>query len=259
MISATDRSPTRDEHFIRRVEELADLCDRRDIPANTYFMDMHQQDLFLRTMNRRRGTRYVLSGGFPAAERKLAVFLPSYMEDGEDALPVVCVEAVPVSERFAEELSHRDYLGALMSLGVDRNRLGDIMIDGKHAWFVCLEEISEYICDHLTSVRHTQMTCRVSDWPKELLEPTIEERTGTVSSERADAVLAFALRVSRSEAAELIRQELVFANGVQVRSVADNLRPEDIVSVRHRGRFVYYGAEGTSRKGRIVIRVGLYK
>lgn len=248
-----------DELFMKRIEELSELSYSRDIPVNTYFMDLHEQDLFMKVMNRRRA-RYVLSGGFPAAERRLAVFLPSYMnEDDEGVFPGVCVEAVPSSEKYAEELSHRDYLGALMSLGVDRNRLGDIMIDGKRAWFVCLAEISGYICENLTSVRHTSVSCRECPWPEQLLAPRIEERRGSVSSERADALVAFALRVSRSEAAEFIKQELVYRNGSLVRSVSDQIRPDDIVSVRHKGRFVYYGADGTSKKGRMLVSLGIYR
>jgi RNA-binding protein YlmH len=250
---------TDDELFMKRVEELADLSYSRDIPVNTYFMDLHEQDLFMKVMNRRR-TRYVLSGGFPAAERRLAVFLPSYMDEADEGIfPGVCVEAAPSSEKYAEELSHRDYLGALMSLGVDRNRLGDIMIDGKRAWFVCLAEISAYICDNLTSVRHTAVKCKECPWPEQLLAPRVEERRVSVSSERADAMVAAALRLSRNEAAELIRQEQVYRNGSLVRSVSDQLRPDDIVSVRHKGRFIYYGADGTSKKGRTLVSLGIYR
>ncbi len=250
---------TDDELFMKRVEELSELCYSRDIPVNTYFMDLHEQDLFVKVMNRRRA-RYVLSGGFPAAERRLAVFLPSYMsEDDEGIFPGTCIEAAPVSEKYAEELSHRDYLGALMSLGVDRNRLGDIMIDGKRAWFVCLSEIAAYVCENMTSVKHTSVRCCECPWPEQLLAPRIEERRGSVSSERADSLIAFALRLSRSDAAELIRQEQVYRNGSLVRSVSDQFRPNDIVSVRHKGRFVYHGADGTSKKGRMLVSLGLYK
>ena len=260
---------------MKRIEELADLCARRDIPTNTLFMDMHEQDLFLQVVNRRRA-RYVLSGGFPAAERRLAVFLPSYIdvdnintdcssekrrEDDPSVnsiFPFTCIEVAPISEKFAEQLSHRDYLGALMSLGIERNRIGDIFIDGKTAWFVCLDEIKDYLCGNLTSVRRTQVSCRECGWPEKLLSPKIEERTGSVSSERVDAVLALALRCPRSKAAEIIRDELVFRNGALVRSVSDVLRPGDIISVRHHGRLVYYGAEAASKKGRLIVRVGEY-
>jgi RNA-binding protein YlmH len=72
-------------------------------------------------------------------------------------------------------------------------------------------------------------------------------------------MVAAALRLSRNEAAELIRQEQVYRNGSLVRSVSDQLRPDDIVSVRHKGRFIYYGADGTSKKGRTLVSLGIYR
>lgn len=119
----------------KRVEELAEKCRMRDIPTHTEFLNLNEQDIFYRTMRKQKGVRYVLAGGYPMAERKVGMFLPSYLEEGDESmLPVSCVHILPLNEKFADKLSHRDYLGALMNLGIERHKTGDIVTDGTRAW-----------------------------------------------------------------------------------------------------------------------------
>ncbi len=106
--------------------------------------------------------RYVLSGGYEAAERKAALFLPSYAEDGDASmLPIAVVRISPLNEKFADALSHRDFLGSLMNLGVERYKLGDILIDGNQAYLICMADMADYICAELKKVRHTSVYCEV--------------------------------------------------------------------------------------------------
>ena len=82
----------------------------------------------------------VVTGGYEDAERKVVCFLPSYEENLVE-LPFCCVKIVPLNDKFAEELSHRDYLGALLeNLGIERRQLGDILIDGHIAYCICMRE-----------------------------------------------------------------------------------------------------------------------
>ena len=104
--------------LVGRIQDLAELCYHRDVPSHTEFLTLAEQDLFYRTVNKIPGVRYVLSGGYEAAERKAALFLPSYAEDGDASmLPIAVVRISPLNEKFADALSHRDFLGSLMNLG----------------------------------------------------------------------------------------------------------------------------------------------
>ena len=116
-----------EEVLVGRIQDLAEQCYHRDVPSHTEFLTLAEQDLFYRTVNKIPGVRYVLSGGYEAAERKAALFLPSYAEDGDASmLPIAVVRISPLNEKFADALSHRDFLGSLMNLGVERYKLGDI-------------------------------------------------------------------------------------------------------------------------------------
>ena len=145
-----------EEVLVGRIQDLAEQCYHRDVPSHTEFLTLAEQDLFYRTVNKIPGVRYVLSGGYEAAERKAALFLPSYAEDGDASmLPIAVVRISPLNEKFADALSHRDFLGSLMNLGVERYKLGDILIDGNQAYLICMADMADYICAELKKVRHT--------------------------------------------------------------------------------------------------------
>lgn len=116
--------------------------------SHTEFLTLAEQDLFYRTVNKILGVRYVLSGGYEAAERKAgAAFCHPMQRDGDASmLPIAVVRISPLNEKFADVLSHRDFLGSLMNLGVERYKLGDILIDGNQAYLICMADMADYIC-----------------------------------------------------------------------------------------------------------------
>lgn len=248
-----------EEWLEKRVEELAGKCRMRDIPVHTDFLNLNEQDIFYRTMNRQKDVRYVLAGGYPAAERRVGLFLPSYLEEGDETmLPVSCVHILPLNEKFAEDLSHRDYLGALLNLGIERHKTGDIIIGKNRAWLFCMTELAEFICENLAQVRHTRVYGNIGEVPEEALTPEMEPIEGSVASVRMDALLALAFRTSRSKAAPLIEAGRVFRNGRLVTSLSEIPREGDIVSVRQMGRFLYRGVKNETKKGRLFVKVERY-
>lgn len=212
-----------EEVLVGRIQDLAEQCYHRDVPSHTEFLTLAEQDLFYRTVNKIPGVRYVLSGGYEAAERKAALFLPSYAEDGDASmLPIAVVRISPLNEKFADALSHRDFLGSLMNLGVERYKLGDILIDGNQAYLICMADMADYICAELKKVRHTSVYCEVeAGLPEELTEPKTERKEGSVASVRLDAVLALAFSSSRSKMVPLIEGSQVFINGKLVTSPSE--------------------------------------
>ena len=224
-----------EEVLVGRIQDLAEQCYHRDVPSHTEFLTLAEQDLFYRTVNKIPGVRYVLSGGYEAAERKAALFLPSYAEDGDASmLPIAVVRISPLNEKFADALSHRDFLGSLMNLGVERYKLGDILIDGNQAYLICMADMADYICAELKKVRHTSVYCEVeAGLPEELTEPKTERKEGSVASVRLDAVLSLAFSSSRSKMVPLIEGGQVFINGKLVTSPSASLKEDDLVTVRH--------------------------
>lgn len=160
-------------------------------------------------------------------------------------------------KKFAEQLTHRDILGSLMALGIDRNRTGDIAVRENEIYIFCTEQIAPYIAENFVSARRTDLSCDIlplpdtmeeNGSPAPLLPPgllfTLRTVQCNVASERLDAVAAQVFRLSRGgELPELLRSGKVFINGRTVFDAGRVLKSGDIVSVRGCGRFVYRGIE----------------
>lgn len=244
--------------FRKRIQELADLCFRRDVPVNTDFLNLSEQTIFQNISGTLPPVRYVLSGGFESSERKVVCFLPSYEEELLDP-PYDCLKVSPVNRKFAEELNHRDYLGAIMNLGIERSMLGDIVIKDGDAYVFVLKKMSQYLLDSLTTIRHTTISVSLIDEPDEILKPEFEEIGGTVSSIRLDSIVALCGRLSRTKASAYIESEKVFINGQMVSQVSRTLKDGEIISIRGIGKFKYAGSGGQTKKGRTSVTLLKYK
>ena len=143
-----------------------------------------------------------------------------------------------------------------MNLGVERYKLGDILIDGNQAYLICMADMADYICAELKKVRHTSVYCEVeAGLPEELTEPKTERKEGSVASVRLDAVLSLAFKSSRSKMVPLIEGSQVFINGKLVTSPSASLKEDDLVTVRHMGKFRYVGVQNQTKKGRLYVAV----
>ena len=232
----------------RRLREMAERSWNRGISCFTDFLDLSEQTVLKRIRPSLPQPEITLFGGAEGCERVMAGFGVPLEE--KDSFPIVCIQVTPAGMRFASEMNHRDVLGSLMSLGFERSLLGDIVIREKEAFIFCVERIADYICDHLTSVRRTSVgASRVENLPEgDLFQ--VRREVIQVASERMDALVAHAFKLSRGEAQGLFPAGKVFLDG------AECTRPDampgegQIVSVRGIGRFRFLGAESVSRKGK---------
>ena len=165
------------------------------------------------------------------------------------------IKVVPKSEKFAEELTHRDYLGAILGLGIERSLIGDILVRDRRAWFFCLSSAADMLASSLTQVRRTTVTASVvsSDVPE--LQPRYEPIRVNVASERLDAVAAAFAGLSRGQADKLFAAGKVFVNGRMTMDRSTRLKEGDILSVRGTGKAVYDGIEYETRKNRYQVRL----
>ena len=241
----------------KRILELADMCYRRDIRSYTGFLTLNEQTIFHSIKQQLPPVQAVLDGGYEAAERKIVCFLPSYEDETAD-LPIRILEAVPESPRFAEELTHRDYLGALMNLGVERSCIGDILMKESGCFIFCQEKMADFLSEQLTVVRHTPVCCRLAA-QFEQAAPSYEEISGSVASPRLDSVIALVFRTSRSKVMPYIEGEKVFIDGRLASSAGAQLKGGEIVSVRGLGKFRYTGSGNETKKGRIYVYAQRYR
>ncbi len=242
----------------RRFAELAEKSYRQNLYCFTGFLDMAQQDVLY---GMRREISYVpclLYGGNEGCERQMARFGSEEMMGYEEPFPIVCLEIRPLLEKFAEDLTHRDFLGACMNLGFDRSMLGDILIRGHTAYLYCTERIAGYVEEHLTKVRHTSVACRRYTGGMENLKPARERREYPVASERLDGVTARVFGLSREAGGRLFSERRVFVNGRIQENGSRTPKEGDIISVRGYGKFLYHGMTHRTRKGKCKIAVDVY-
>ncbi len=240
----------------RRFSELAARAARQNRYTYTAFLTPAEQDLLLRSARSLEAPATLL-GGFEGAERRLACFGDEAALGYPPAPPVCCLRIAPAAQRFASDIGHRDFLGALMGLGIKREFLGDILVEDRTGWLFCLEEIAPWILDNLTSVGRTTVVCARSDPPEAALRLP-KPKEVVVSSERLDGLISAVWDLSRSKSKECFDRELVFVNGLLTDSPARQPSPGDVISVRGLGRFRYEGLSRETRKGRLRVTVRVW-
>lgn len=249
--------------FKKRLVELANKAYTNSQYLFTSFLSLAELNSYYQMERELSYVPVTIFGGTADCERVMLRFGDEELCGYEEPFPIVCVEIAPLIEKFGEELNHRDYLGALMNLGIERATLGDIVIDGNHdkkchAFLFCTEKMSSYIIDELDKVRHTNVRCEIA---KEIPKSTVtrlERKAVQVSAARADSIIAKLYNLSRSESVELFRAKKVFVNGRLNENNSGQLKPGDKVSVRGFGRFAFVGVSGETRKGKLNVEADVY-
>ncbi len=258
----------RSEDFLtkKRFADLSRLADRKGDVTFSNFLNLNELNLFYEVLSELQ-TAYRLYGGYEFAERQMIAFIPdalSYITEcgqkAEDTVrfPLVCLHIRPTHPKFAEELSHRDVLGTLMGLGIERSRIGDIRQDGQAFYVFCEEGISDYVMQSLVRIRHTAVTAKEAEAGSYRICQEFETVEGIVSSCRLDSLVALLTRLSRDKSAALIRAQKVFVNSRTAGSNACLCKEGDVLSIRGFGKYIYLGSGGETRKGRIKVTLKKY-
>lgn len=244
-----------ENRFAARVEDALQLVEDKSLPRYIGFLDERQQGI-ARTVIRGSGyERISFFGGYEGAERAYLGVFPYYMDCGEEAFPI---DALTLTFRKQDSISHRDILGALMALRVKRETIGDILVgEGQAAVFVA-RPVSPVILDSITKIGRIGVNIQkglVGALPIERRFETIE---GTVASLRLDCILALITRLSREAVDKLILSGRVSVNFEEAGSRAQCLQCGDKLSVRGYGRFELDSVGQPTRKGRLHITAKKY-
>lgn len=242
----------------KRLLELAKRSYNQNVYTFTPFLGLSEQQVYHEISGQLSYAGCSMDGGSPLCERKMIRFGDEESLGYVETYPILCLRIEPVNVKFAESLTHRDYLGAIMNLGIERDTVGDIFVQGKEAYLFCQESIASYLTEHLSQVRRTRVKCSVSDIPKQLAAPSLESVTVSVSSPRIDGVISKLYNIARSQSQELLGAGRVFINGRLMENGSYLLKAEDAVTVRGFGRFIYTGEQGETRRGKQRICVEVY-
>ena len=247
MIKLTDKQ--------KRFEDFAQRSNERGYPIYSDFLGISDIAELLAC---RFPVAVSLWGGYEGAERNVACFGDrEYFENNKD-YPIKCIVISPVNQKFADDLTHRDFLGSLMGLGIRREVLGDIIISENCGYLFCLDAIADYIMENLIQVRRTTVECRETDEIPHNALPKPENVELIVSSERLDVIVAAVYNLSRSKALSYFEHERVFVNGKAKTKPSALAGAGDKISVRGFGRFIYNGVLRHTKKDRLVISADVF-
>lgn len=246
------------QHLKKRLIELAERSYSHGIYTFSPFLGLSEQQAFYEVLRDVAHAGYGMEGGSPLAERKMIRFGSPDVLGYEEAYPIRCLKVEPLTPKFAEHLTHRDFLGAIMNLGIERSTVGDIFVQDKEAIVFCQENIASYLTDNLAQVRHTHVKCIVIEAEEHLEPPVTEEVSVSVPSTRIDTVISKVYNIARSQSLELFKSGHVYVNGRAVENNSYMLKEGDTITARGFGRFVYIGEQGETRKGKMRIGVKVY-
>jgi RNA-binding protein YlmH len=191
-----------------------------------------------------------LFGGFDDAERKRALIGSS--NNNTNDFDIVIIQSSFDSKYGA--IGHRNVLGTIMSLGIERNTFGDIVVEDNLITIFVSKEISEYLIKNLSMISHQRMNWEIiSSFKQSNIKE--EVKTINVASMRLDAVVAKSINVGRSEAVEIINSGNVLINHKQCLNITHNVKEQDILSIRKFGRIEILEIVGLSKKNRTIVEI----
>lgn len=246
--------------LLARVLDQQQRAEQRGVPTHTGFLSPAQQAESADLLMAAAPGQGVLFGGYPDAERKLWAFLPDWLDEetwqqGEDC--PVC--ALQVTVPPMAKLTHRDYLGSLMGLGLTREKIGDILFEESGAQVLVLRETLPILLSQWSTAGRYPVT--LTPILLDALNPTqgeTKEIRATVASLRLDAVLSSGFSVSRTRAAELIKGGRVMVNHRPCEKADKPVEAGDVLTCRGLGKCVLKAVGGTSRRGRIILEMERY-
>lgn len=241
----------------KRFAELADRAWQQKLFVFTGFLSLAEQEVLWRSAAK-AGVHIELYGGMDGAERCMGRFGDPEEFGYEEPFPICAVKIEPLAEKFAENFSHRDFMGAILNLGIDRSTIGDICVEGKCAYVFCTSAMSVFLQETLEQVRHTKVRCVPVEKLEALPEKKLSYREEHVASLRCDGIVSAVWRLSRSQGQTLFSQKKVFVNGRLTENGSQMLKDGDTVSVRGFGKFIFRGEKNTTKKGRLVIGADLF-
>ena len=241
--------------LISKAQDSLRISEKQYIPKTLGFLNPYEKRLIQREILPPVGMQMIFDGGHEQAERTMLVCYPEYCDFSRDEY--MCL--LKCTGRELAGLTHRDYLGSLMGLGITRENIGDILVTDEGGYIFVKQEMAEYILQNLTKIGRRGIhieRCSPSDVT--LPEREVKEVKGTVSSLRLDAVLSTAICLSRGKTADLIRAGLVEVNWENVQDVSAGVKEGDIISARGYGRMELAEIGGLTRKGRYAITIARF-
>lgn len=244
--------------FVDRAEEWIERSAQQHELKRTDFLDPRQAQILTILANRNPDVSVRLEGGYEQAERKRAIIGPDYRNLDDEPVGI-SVLAVNGPGQAQLELDHGDFLGALLGLGIKRDRIGDIHVHEHFCHIIVMDEIADYLNIHLRQVHRINVLTDVIPLSElQSVVPKLEEMSLSVASMRLDGIASDAYRISRTKIVDPIRAGRCRVNWKSEEDPSEQLREGDVVSIKGLGRFKVLEVDGVTKKGRIRVKIGKF-
>lgn len=242
--------------LVAKINDLFRLCDKYQTPQFSDFLNEAECEIIKKNIGDSLGYNCCFFGGYENAQRAIFAIFCEWQEIDIKKIPIKVIE---VTKKYDKELSHRDYLGTVLSTGIKREQVGDILVTDDGAYIFINSDLADYVSANLTKISNTGVRNRICDISEiKVPKPEFEIINTVCASKRIDAIIGGMLKISRKDSSNLILGEKVSVNHTVIKNISFNLKEEDIISVRGYGRFVYLGENGKTRSDRLHIKIKKY-
>lgn len=244
------------KQVIMKVLDRVEVVLRKHEIKATDFLTPHQIKKTVGILEGIEGISYIETGGYEGAERKLLIIFPEYLVATDVEIPLKALETRG-NIQF-NRISHRDYLGAILGLGLKREKIGDMLLHQEGNYHFCHiivhEELKDFILFNFEKVGNVGVS--VKEISLNNIKPNVieyKESSGSVASLRLDAIIGLAFKLSRTDAQGYIARELVTVNWEVIHKNFYEVAEGDMISVRGKGRMEVLSIDGLTRSGRVRI------
>lgn len=254
-----------DRLLVSKLLDKIEFVSQKNTIESTDFLDIHQKNILEKVLVTLKYKNYAIYGGYPNSERTIIILYPQKLEmifenNSFDYNHMIQIIRIVLPNELRGKYSHRDYLGAIIKIGVKREKIGDILVSADGADIIVKKEISNYLQTSLVELtRFSKSKISIQNVEEvNITSPKIEIVNIIIPSMRMDSIVSELIKTSRSKANEIINVERVFVNGEMVTKNSKLLKEDDIITVRGKGRFKVKKILNYTKKGNLVLEVEKY-
>lgn len=263
------------EYIKSRIEELMKRSSDKGIVTATNFLSFSEQTLFFEYLNENKinydennyikslDISFLFEGGNSNNDRNVIFFIPNYYEINDfkkeflkDYISLIHIENI--NNKFASKLTHRDYLGAIMNLGIEREKFGDILLGEFDAYLFLKTECKDLVLNDLKKVKDNNVKVKENNLNECPYSINLIEKNINVSSLRIDSLVAEVFNISRSKAQELVENGFVFIDMKTIMNNSYIVKENERIAVKSKGKFIFKNVVKRTRKDRFLVLVEIF-
>lgn len=254
-----------DKLLVSKLLDKIEFVEKKNSVENTDFLDIHKRGILEKVLKTIKYKNYIIYGGHENAERVMIILYSEKLEtvfeqNHFDYNNIMQIIRITLPSAMRGKYNHRDYLGAVIKVGIKREKVGDIIVSIDGADMIVSKDMITYLSTSISELtrfsKSTFEICKIENLNIELQK--IEIINIIIPSMRIDSIVSEIIRTSRSKAMEFIQSQRVFINGELVTKNAKMLKENDMITVRGKGRFKVKQVLNSTKKGNLVVEIEKY-